>query len=219
MHPSAATPAIATPRRDGLGAAQPDRGDRGGLTREGPRHLEGEGTDLAGRRRPAATANALAAAPHDVLDARDPRSRAGRTERRQLLGQRRDVVVAKVGILLEALEQDGLEQRRRVREHGRQVNRPRREDARAQLRQVVPDERELPGHELVERHAQRPDVRARVDVRRRAKVLGRHVERRPEPLARRGLVAPPAVFSAARGDLRYPEVDDLEDRACSRGAR
>ena len=64
---------------------------------------------------------------------------------------------------------------------------------------VVGAERHLAGEALVEHHAQRPDVDAVVEVLLAARLLGRHVERRPEqqagvrqPIALAALVARPA---------------------------
>ena len=65
--------------------------------------------------------------------------------------------------------------RRSATGHGRV-----RDDGREDGRRALGDEGRLPGEELVEHDAERPDVGAAVDVLGGAHLLGRHVERRPE---------------------------------------
>ena len=93
-----------------------------------------------------------------------------------------------------------------------------RHDLEAQLGHGLGLERPALREQLEEHDAERPDVGARVDVPRRAHLLGRHVERRAEHRARS---REPGHFAARspRIGLRHAEVEHLDLRRAADGAR
>ncbi|MEZ5977883.1 MAG: hypothetical protein R3F34_06675 [Planctomycetota bacterium] len=104
---------------------------------------------------------------------------------------------------------EGADARRRSRRLDAQdLVHERVESARQHLLGV---ERLRSGQQLVEQHAERVHVGARVDVDlAEARLLGRHVLRRADDLAELGVRRRPAQLAPHR--LRDPEVDHLRDR-------
>ena len=110
--------------------------------------------------------------------------RARRREGRERGGELTDVRIASLRVLGERLFDHGAEPSGRVGSRFRERRRRRIQDHREELGQARRVEGRHRGEELVEDRAERPDVGARVDVLRRAHLLGRHVERRAEPRRR-----------------------------------
>jgi hypothetical protein len=131
------------------------------------------------------------------------------SEAREIAGEIRHARVALPGVLGQA----ALDHRRQLARRGDHRRRWVDRDHHAHLREALGPERQVALDRLVQHRAERPDVGPRVDMTRRAHLLGRHVRRAAEQrpgLGERQL--------GSRRRLRDPEVEDLEQHAAV-GAR
>ena len=130
-----------------------------------------------------------------------------RRERHEGIGERGDVRVAAVRILVETAQDHRLELGRRSRPLRAQRRRRVHRNHRAQSGRAGRVEDRRGREQLEEDRAERPDVRAEVDVLQAAHLLGRHVERRAHHRVGRGQVRRVLVDG-----LRDAEVEDLHAR-------
>ncbi len=162
--------------------------------------------DLSGRR---ALPRAVERGRDDALDALDGGARARGREIGEGARELAHVGEAAGGVLLQAAEDDGLHRGRRVGAQRSERWRRLLEDVDVELGDGLGAEGDVPGEQLEEDDAERPDVGALVDVARRPELLGSHVARRAHD--GRGLRHGLALIGR-EGDLRDAEVEDLDGR-------
>jgi hypothetical protein len=111
-------------------------------------------------------------------------------------------------ILLEAAQDDGIEPTAHVAPDAPNRGRGRIQNLGAHLGDALTVERMLARQELVQEHAERPDVGASVDVRRVQHLFGRHVPRGTEALRR----IRERATAFVRETLGDAEIEDFQDR-------
>ena len=148
----------------------------------------------------------------DVPDALDRHVAPRWTERRQRLRELRHAREAARRVLLEAALYDRVELRRYLRPQRGEGRMLGLQDGGDELRHGLRHERRAPAQELVDDHADRPDVRPRVDRSRRRHLLRRHVERGAHDGGRLRELR----LARVEHRLRDAEIEHLDDRRAVR---
>ncbi len=147
------------------------------------------------------------AAGQRLFDVRDQVREAAGAERRDRAGELAHVRETRLGRALQTACHRGLPSLGKLgaviaERHGRLF-----QDRREDLARALAVERERPRQELVHDHADGPDIRARVDVLARTKLLRGHVVRRSQD----GLACQLLPMGSLGLLLRYPEIENLDD--------
>jgi hypothetical protein len=164
---------------------------------------------VRGRSRKAGAGGRRGAAPQDAEDTLDRAPLVRRRKGQQRLGQLADGRPAGVRGFLQAALDDRLQPGGNVGDQGRQRRERLDGDLDGEGGEGLGAEGAETPQELVEHDAQRPDVRARVDLARLADLLRGHVRRRAE-----GRVGGGQILTCFPGGkhLGDPKVEDLDQR-------